>query len=166
MKRIRKQTKKKAEKPKKRRVVRLYDPNEAVKVYMTRNPVCVSSDTGVRTAFRYLQAKGFRQLLVVDEGKLVGIVTERDFRRPQQSGDKIETWQEFYRISDLYNIRDIKTSDVVTISENAPLIDAVRIFEQKKFNALPVLSEAGKLVGILTAHDILSSLIRSYKRKK
>jgi len=162
---IRKRSQKKAGKPKKKRVVKPYDPTNPVKVYMTRNPVCVSSDTGVKTAFKHLRTKGFKQLLVVDEGKLVGIVTDRDFRKPQ-FGDKIETWQEYYRISNLYKIRDIRTPNVITISENAPLIDAVRIFEQKKFNALPVLSDAGKLVGILTVHDILSSLISSYKRKK
>jgi acetoin utilization protein AcuB len=164
MKKIRKPTQKKADKLEKKRVVKPYDPTEPVKVYMTRNPVCVSPDMGVKTAFRLLQAKGFKQLLVMDEGKLVGIVTDRDFRKPQ-FGDKIETWQEYYRISDLYKIRDIKTSNVVTINENTPLIDAVRIFEKKRFNALPVLSDAEKLVGILTVQDILSSLISSYKRK-
>ncbi|MGE5443648.1 MAG: CBS domain-containing protein, partial [Ignavibacteriales bacterium] len=107
-------------------------------------------------------AKGFKQLLVMDKGKLVGIVTDRDFRKPQ-FGDKIETWQEYYKISDLYKIRDIKTSNVVTINENTPSIEAVRIFEKKKFNALPVFSDAGKLVGILTVYDILSSLISSHK---
>lgn len=161
---VKKLTQKKADKSRKK-VMSSYNPTESVKVYMTRNPVYVSPDTGVKTAFRLLKAKGFKQLLVMDKGKLVGIVTDRDFRKPQ-FGDKIETWQEYYRISDLYKIRDIKTSDVITINENTPLIDAVRIFEKKKFNALPVFSDAGKLVGILTVHDILSSLISSYKRKK
>ncbi len=162
---IQKLTQKKADKSRKKRVMSPYNPTKPVKVYMTRNPVFVSPDTGVKTAFRLLKAKGFKQLLVMDKGKLVGIVTDRDFRKPQ-FGDKIETWQEYYKISDLYKIRDIKTSNVVTINENTPSIDAVRIFEKKKFNALPVLSDAGKLVGILTVRDILSSLISSYKRKE
>ncbi len=162
---ITKLTRKKADRPRKKKVIQAYNPTEPVKMYMTRNPVCVSPDTGVKTAFKLLQAKGFKQLLVTDKGKLVGIVTDRDFRKPQ-FGDKIETWQEYYRISDLYKIRDIKTSNVVTINENTPLIDAIRIFEKKKFNALPVFSVAEKLVGILTVHDILSSLISSYKRKR
>jgi acetoin utilization protein AcuB len=158
---VKKPTQKKSDKPRKK-VISPFNPNEPVKMYMTRNPVWVSPDTGVKTAFRLLKAKGFKQLLVMDKGKLVGIVTDRDFRKPQ-FGDKIETWQEYYRISDLYKIRDIKTSNVITINENTPLIDAVRIFEKKKFNALPVLSDAGKLVGILTVYDILSSLISSRK---
>jgi acetoin utilization protein AcuB len=158
---IKKLTSKKADRPRKRKAIHSYNPNEPVKGYMARNPVCVSPDTGVKTAFKLLQAKGFKQLLVTDKGKLIGIVTDRDFRKPQ-FGDKIETWQEYYRISDLHKIRDIKTSNVITINENTPLIDAVRIFEKKKFNALPVLSDGEKLVGILTVHDILSSLIRSY----
>lgn len=159
---IKKLTQKKADKPRKNKVIRPYNPTEPVKVYMTRNPVCVSPDTGVKAAFKLLQVKGFKQLLVIDKGKLLGIVTDRDFRKPQ-FGNRIQTWQEYYKISDLYKIRDIKTSNVVTINENAPLIDAVRIFEKKKFNALPVFSDAGKLVGILTVYDILSSLMSSNK---
>lgn len=156
---------KKAAKPKTKRTAKLYSPDEPVRTFMSRNPVSVSSDMGVKTAFKLLQSKGFKQLLVVDNGKLSGIVTDRDFRKPQY-GVKIETWQEHYKISDLHKIRDIKTPSVITISDDAPLIDAVQIFEKKKFNALPVLSNGEKLVGILTVHDILSSLIRSYKNKK
>ena len=154
-----------AKQPKTKKTAKLYNPDEPVKVYMSRNPVSISSDTGVKTAFKLLNTKGFKQLLVVDNGRLTGIVTDRDFRKPQ-SGVSIEAWQEHYKISDLHKIRDIKTSNVTTIDENAPLIDAVQIFEKKKFNALPVLSKQDRLVGILTVHDILSSLIRSYRSKK
>lgn len=162
-------TQKKADKPGKRSGIRLYNPTEPVKVYMTKKPTVVPSDTGVQTAFWILQTKGFKQLLVMDRGKLVGIVSDRDFRKPEfgdKPADRVEYWEEYYRISDWYKIKDIRTSNVITINENAPLIDAVRIFKQKKFNALPVLSDSGKLVGILTVHDILSSLMSSYKRNK
>jgi acetoin utilization protein AcuB len=169
MRRTGKPTQKKADKPQKKKIIKPYDPTEPVKGFMTRNPSVLSSDTGAKTGFWILQAKGFKQLLVMDRGKLVGIVSDRDFRRPQ-FGDKpsyeVDYWEEYYKIDDLYKIRDIRTSNVITINEDAPLIDAVRIFKQKKFNALPVLSDSGKLVGILTVHDILSSLMSSYKHKK
>ena len=167
MRKIKKPTQEKTDKPKK--IIKPYHPTEPVKVYMTRNPSVVSSEAGAKTGFWILQTKGFKQLLVMDRGKLVGIVSDRDFRRPQ-FGDKpaneVEYWEEYYRINDLYKIKHIRTSNVITINENAPLIDAVRIFKQKKFNALPVLSDSGKLVGILTVHDILSSLMSSYKQKE
>lgn len=133
---------------------------------MTRNPSVAPPDIGAKTGFWILQTKGFKQLLVMDQGKLVGIVSDRDFRRPKFGDmplDEVEYWEEYYRIDDLYKIRDLKTLGVISINENTPLIDAIRIFQQKKFNALSVLSDTGKLVGILTVHDILSSLISSYK---
>ena len=169
MTRIRKPTQKNSDKPQKKNVIKPYDPTEPVKAYMTRNPSVVSSEAGAKTGFWILQTRGFKQLLVMDRGKLVGIVSDRDFRRPQfadKPSDEVEYWEEYYKISDLYKIRDIRSANVVTINENAPLIDAVRIFKQKKFNALPVLSKSGKLVGILTVHDILGSLLSSYKYKK
>lgn len=167
MAKTRKPIQRKTDKPKKNGVVKPYDPTKAVKFYMTKKPTFVPSDTGVQTAFWILQTKGFKQLLVMDRGKLVGIVSDRDIRKPgfgDKPADKIEYWEEYYRINDWYKVKDIRTSNVITINENAPLIDAVRIFKQRKFNALPVLSDSGKLVGILTVHDILSSLIGSYKR--
>ena len=168
MRRTGKPAQKKSARPE-RKVIKPYDPTGPVKAYMTRNPSVVSSETGAKTGFWILQTKGFKQLLVMDRGKLVGIVSDRDFRRPQfrdKPVGEVEYWEEYYRINDLYKIKDIKTSEVITINENAPLIDAVKMFKQKKFNALPVLSDSGKLVGILTVHDILSSLVSSYKNKR
>src|SRR4030066_252506 len=75
---IEKLTKNKAGKPRKKKVIQPYDPTVPVKVYMNSNPVCVSPETGVKTAFKLLQAKGFKQILVTDKGKLVGILSLHD----------------------------------------------------------------------------------------
>jgi CBS domain-containing protein len=61
----------------------------------------------------------------------------------------------------VFKVKDIRTSNVITINESAPLIDVFRVFKQKIFNALPVFSDSGKLVGISTVYDILSSLMSS-----
>jgi len=164
MTKTRKPIQKRTDRPKKNGVVKPYDPTKAVKFYLTKKPKFVPSDTGVQTAFWILQTKGFKQLLVMDRGKLVGIVSDRDFRKPgfgDKPADKIEYWEEYYRISDWYKVKDIRTSNVITINESAPLIDTVRVFKQKIFNALPVFSDSGKLVSISTVYDILSSLMSS-----
>jgi acetoin utilization protein AcuB len=129
-----------------------------VKEWMTPNPVTVHPDTGVKTAFRLMKKGGFKQLPVVEDGKLVGIVTDRDLRRPDIS-DEIESWDQLYRLDDTFNVRGIMTTDVIIVKENDPLESACLILRKKKFNSLPVLSDTGELVGILTVHDVLDALV-------
>ncbi len=102
---------------------------------------------------------GFKQLPVVKDGNLVGIVTDRDFRRPQLADD-FESWEHLYRISDFYTVEEIMKSEVVTIQEDASLRDAAIIFNEKEFNSLPVISSrSGKLVGIVTVRDVLKAIL-------
>jgi len=129
-----------------------------VKDYMTPNPMTVSPETGTKTAFLMIKDQGFKQLPVVKDGKLIGIVTDRDLRRPKLS-DEFESWDQLYRLDDFFTVGEIMTHNITTIRESAPLKEAALIFKEKKFNALPVLSEKGGLVGIITVHDVLNALV-------
>mgnify|MGYP001773088822 CR=1 FL=1 len=116
-----------------------------VRDYMTRNPIVVSVETEVRRAFQLLKKHGFRQFPVMKDGKLVGIITDRDLRttllRPNLT------------------VEDIMTINPITIGEDAPLEAAMLILEKGKFNALPVVSKSGELTGIITVTDIFDALI-------
>ncbi len=129
-----------------------------VKDYMTPNPVTISPKTGTKTAFLMIKQQGFKQLPVVKEGKLIGIVTDRDLRRPKLS-DEFKSWDQLYKLDDFFTVDDIMTHDITTIRESASLKETALIFKEKKFNALPVLSEKGDLVGIITVHDVLNALV-------
>lgn len=116
-----------------------------VRDYMTKNPLVVSVETEVRRAFQLLKKHGFRQFPILKDGKLVGIITDRDLRttllRPNLT------------------VEDIMTINPVTIGEDASLEAAMLILEKGKFNALPVVSKSGELIGIITVTDVLDALI-------
>lgn len=116
-----------------------------VKQIMTRNPVTVPPDEDVYYAFYLLKKHDIRQLPVVSDNELLGIVTERDLRmlieRPP------------------VKISSAMSTNVVKIDENESLIAAARQIQEKKINALPVLSGDNRLVGIITVTDVLSALI-------
>lgn len=116
-----------------------------VNSYMTKNPVTISAKTAVRDAFFLLKKYGFRQFPVVEEGRLVGIVTDRDLRtaifRPE------------------LRVEDIMTLNPLTVKENERLESAILKLRENKFNALPVISENGELCGIITVTDVLDALI-------
>ncbi|HSR66327.1 MAG TPA: CBS domain-containing protein [Acidobacteriota bacterium] len=125
--------------------------------WMTPNPDSIPPDYSVRHAFVKMRLEGYRHLLVVDNGHLLGIVTDRDLRRPDISDD-VEGWHDYYNLDHDYAVRDIMTTDLVTLSPQDRLEKAVKFVLDNKFGSLPVLDKNDELIGILTTHDIIKAL--------
>jgi acetoin utilization protein AcuB len=121
-----------------------------VKKFMTPDPVTISPDENVNDAFHILLEHRFRQAPVVEDGKLIGIVTDRDLRTAL-----FQTYVE----SDL-TVGDVMRAGPVTTSEDANIEEAAKIMCECKFNSLPVVSRTGDLVGIITTTDILKGLLK------
>lgn len=122
--------------------------------WMTANPVTVHPNTSVRSAFIQMRRQGFRHLPVVDGDKLLGIITDRDLRRPDISDDA-EGWNDFYNLDDDCEVRYVMNTSVKTMTPGDQLEKAVQLFLEHKFGALPVLDKNGQLIGILSAYDVL-----------
>ncbi|HSC35749.1 MAG TPA: CBS domain-containing protein [Thermodesulfobacteriota bacterium] len=127
-----------------------------VKECMTRNPVTFPPDEDVRVAFGRLTDLKIRQAPVVENGKLAGIVTDRDLRLAV-----VETLSE-----PGLTVASVMTPDPVTVTESTSLRDAAELISRNKFNALPVLSPSGELVGVLTTTDILNGLVKALEAEK
>jgi acetoin utilization protein AcuB len=121
-----------------------------VRKFMTSDPLTMSPDENVNDAFHLLLEHRVRQAPVIEDGKLIGIVTDRDLRTAL-----FQTYVE----SDL-TVGDVMRAGPVTISEDADIKEAARIICEHKFNALPVVSTTGDLVGIITTTDILRGLLK------
>ena len=122
-----------------------------VKECMTANPVTFSPDEDVRVAFGRLTDLKIRQAPVVEGGKLTGIVTDRDLRLAVA-----ETLSE-----PGLRVASVMTRDPVTVTEDTQLREAAKLVSKNKFNALPVVSASGALVGVLTTTDILNGLVKA-----
>lgn len=127
-----------------------------VKDCMTRNPVTFSPGEDVRVAFGKLTDLKIRQAPVVENGKLVGIVTDRDLRLAV-----VQTLSE-----PGLSVGSVMTPDPVTVTESTSLRDAAELISRNKFNALPVISNAGELTGVLTTTDILNGLVKALDAEK
>jgi len=101
---------------------------------------------------------GIRHLIVVKEGVILGIVTDRDLRRPKVS-DIFKSWHDLYRISDEFQVEDIMTSPVKSIDAQADIQEAARIMVAHRIGALPVTDAHHGLAGIITETDLLKALI-------
>jgi acetoin utilization protein AcuB len=118
-----------------------------VKDFMTPNPITVTPDKKADETLELMRSLNFRQCPVIDGGKLVGIVTDRDIRASLGKGENVK-------------VGDIMAKDPVTILDYASVEGAAEIIRSGKFNALPVVSNKGDLVGILTVTDLLDALLR------
>jgi len=127
-----------------------------VKQHMTKNPLVLSPDMDVTVAFRKITDRNVRQAPVVEDGKLRGIVTDRDLRMALVQSNTQPGLQ----------VRSIMTEDPITVSENSYLREAARLISKNKFNALPVLSDSGELIGVLTTTDILNGLVKALDNVK
>ncbi len=129
-----------------------------VKEVMSKNPVSIGPASKLRAVDNLMKANKVRHVPVIKNGKLVGIVTEKDIRYamiPEKiPGKKVpHEWN-----LDHLKVQDIMTNNAITISQEAQVEEAARIIYGYKIGALPVMKN-NKLVGIISVMDILGIFI-------
>jgi acetoin utilization protein AcuB len=125
---------------------------------MTLKPAVVRTDTALRDVIGEMKLHGCRQLPVVDGEKLVGIITDRDVRLVMNSPLVLHERSEDLKLLKETTAEAVMTPDPMTIAASAPAKLAAALLQTYKFGGLPVVDN-GRLVGIVTVSDILSSYI-------
>ncbi len=129
-----------------------------VKDIMTTNPTVIAPDDSLQIALEQMAAVG-RRLPVVQDGRLVGIITDRDLRLSMNSPLILrERWQDDYLLQHTY-VSHCMTTNPTTIRPEAPLQDAAALMLEGRFSGLPVVDEDNRVVGIITVTDLMSALI-------
>ena len=129
-----------------------------VQEWMTPAPETAGPECTVLEARRMMDAGGFRHLPVVEQGRVIGIVSDRDLRTIWPSivlsaGEK-ETESQLDRIA----IRQIMTQKPLVVGPHTSLADATRLLVDHQVGALPVLS-GDEIVGIFSESDALRALL-------
>lgn len=129
-----------------------------VKERMTSPAMSVTPDTSFQDALKLMRDNKFRRIPVVDQdGKLIGIVSERDLLHASPSpATSLSVWEVNYLLWKL-KVADIMTHHVITIDQNAPIEDAANLMVTRKIGGLPVVDHAGKVVGVITETDIFKA---------
>ena len=128
---------------------------------MTRAIVTVTRDEGIFEAKNKMRAHNIRHLPVVDDkGNLVGMVTDRDLRSalPSDLFHNPLSGSEKERYAKM-TVAEIMTTDLVTVSPEFTIQDALLMFQEKKVGALPVVDRTGQLTGIVSVRDLLRAFI-------
>lgn len=136
---------------------------------MTSPVITVSPDTPVKEVARLLLTHHISGVPVVSDGKLVGIVTEADLlykERPEtEEGGLLRLLRrgqlaEAERKAEGLVARDVMTSPVVTVTEDAPLREVASLMARRQINRVPVL-RGDQVVGIVSRADVLRALVRA-----
>jgi acetoin utilization protein AcuB len=125
---------------------------------MKANPITVGPLDSFRHAMNLIRQRGIRHLPVMEGGRLVGIVTDRDVRQASPSAATSLEIHELHYLLEKITIRDIMTSEVVTATPEMPIEAAARLMLTHRIGSLPVLRGMA-LVGIITETDILSAFV-------
>jgi acetoin utilization protein AcuB len=128
---------------------------------MNTNLVSVGPDIKLSEVRELMLQNNFRHLPVVDDdGKLIGIVTDRDMRDASPSSllSEEEYQQTLDRVME-HTVREIMTKDPLTISVYFTLQDTLMVMGSRKVGALPVVDEDGYLKGIMSTRDLLSAFV-------
>jgi acetoin utilization protein AcuB len=129
-----------------------------IKDRMTTDPVTVSSSATLPEAYWLMVENRIRRLLVVDAGRLVGIVTMEDLRgsfRPEIIAINALKVNEI--LAEM-PIRQLMSKDPITISPTASVTEAAQTMLEHKISTLPVV-ESGTAVGIITESDLFRVLV-------
>ena len=130
-----------------------------VKDQMTVNPVSVTSTTTIADAAELMKKHRFRRLPVVDIGKLVGIVTDRDLRKASPSTATTLSVHELDYLLSKALIKDIMTKKVLSISSDATIEEAALLMYNNRIGGVPVVDKNQDVVGIITETDIFKCLV-------
>ncbi|HUP89677.1 MAG TPA: CBS and ACT domain-containing protein [Longimicrobiales bacterium] len=130
---------------------------------MTPNVLTASPTTTLGEALRMTREHNIRHLPIVDDGKLLGIITDRDLRLAAPPVWASETdYAELRQMFEKKTVADVMTSHaIISTTEDTPIEDAARLLYEHRIGCVPVM-RGDELVGILTETDVLRSFVELF----
>ncbi len=131
-----------------------------VETLMSHIVISVPGTTPVLEARALMLKEGIRHLLVIDDGRVQGIVTDRDIRLNLPSpATSLSVWEINHLLARL-TVASVMTRSVIVIDPERDAREAARIMVDHKIGALPVL-DGEHLLGIITETDLLRAFVAS-----
>ncbi len=129
--------------------------NDQVRTIMTKDPVVVSPNQTVEEVTSVMVNNQLQQLPVVQDGKLMGIITSYDLWKMTGDSSKTPSTQ----------VSEIMNTNILKITPLDKVGTAAELFMDKRFKTLPVVNLRNELKGVVTAFDVIRhALVDKYPR--
>lgn len=126
---------------------------------MTANPFTLTANATVADASEVMRTHKFRRLPIVENGKLVGIVTDRDLREVSPSpATTLSIFELNYLLAKMM-VKDIMKKDVLTIQASSTIEEAALLMYKNKIGGLVVVDEQAAVIGVITETDIFKTFV-------
>lgn len=131
-----------------------------IRNWMTKEVITVSPETSMLKASKLMKEHDIKRLPVIDtENHVVGIVSDRDIKAASPSKATTLDMHELYYLLSELKIKSIMTPNPTTVSPTDTVESVAMLMEEHGFGGIPVVDDEGKLVGIISDHDIFKVLI-------
>ena len=131
-----------------------------VQNWMTTDVVSVGPDTSLLKVGKLMKDHHIRRIPVVDDnGQVVGIISDRDVRAASPSkATTLDMYEMHYLLAEL-KAKNIMTAKPITVKPTDTVEQAALIMLDNKVGGLPVVDDNGRLVGIISDHDVFKALV-------
>jgi len=126
---------------------------------MTSQVTTVAPEDSVLACSQILKEKGFKHLPVVQGGRLVGVVTDRDLKRVSASDATTLEMHELLYLLDKLTVAEVMTKAPVTAVPETPVRELAGLILERGVGCLPIV-EGNAVVGIITRNDLIRLLAR------
>ena len=133
--------------------------NEPISNIMTTELITLSFSDTLYSAEKRMKVNHIRHIPVVDEEKLVGLLSLSDLKRISFIDAYSQVGTEDTPVYNMLSIKDMMIKKPLTVSPDNSIFLVTEIFTHKEFHSLPVVAD-GKLVGIVTTTDLLNYFIK------
>ena len=120
---------------------------------MSKPVITITPDMPISDALNLMKKEHIRRAPVVKDGKLAGIVSDKDLLNASPSPvTTLSIWEMNYLLSKV-TVSQVMTANVLTVTEDTPIEQAARIMADNKIGGLPVMRD-GHVIGIITETDL------------
>ena len=130
-----------------------------VKNWMSKPAITIDADASMHDAIKLLKNNNIKMLPVLEKGRLVGIVTDRDLKRASASdATSLEIHELLYLISKI-KIKEIMTKNPIKVAEDYTVEETAEILLKHNISGVPVIDQHHNIVGTITQNDVFRILI-------
>ncbi len=130
---------------------------------MSAPAITIAPDCPVPAAMAIMRERRIRHLPVVENGRLVGMVSRGDLREAStKAAVNADTYELNFMLSRL-TVSNLMARKVVTVTPDAFIVHAAELMTERKIAGLPVVEQDGSVSGIITESDLLKLLVRKLR---
>ena len=130
-----------------------------VKDWMSKDLVTIDADTSIMKASKVMKQNEIQHLPVLSQGRLVGIVSDRDLKEATPSKATTLDIHEMYYLLDTVTVKSLMPKHLYTIAPGDTVEKAAAVMLKHHISALPVVDAQGALAGIITKGDIFRAFV-------